>query len=172
MARRLIERGHTVTIVCGSRKGKLNFEGTLSRKGYKYGTIDGINIIEIQIPHFNYANFIQRAIAFLRYGFRGDQTCALNSKLRSFICYLDTSHGKHSRYRYEMFRKKPFVFEVRDLWPELPKAMGVITNPIALSCDESVGMVLIQKSGCMYRTFSRVLWKELKKEADRAYRLP
>ena len=29
-------------------------------------------------------------------------------------------------------RRKPFVFEVRDLWPELPKAMGVIKNPIIL----------------------------------------
>jgi len=29
-------------------------------------------------------------------------------------------------------KKKPFVFEVRDLWPELPRAMGVITNPVVL----------------------------------------
>ena len=29
-------------------------------------------------------------------------------------------------------RNKPFIFEVRDLWPELPKAMGVITNPFIL----------------------------------------
>lgn len=29
-------------------------------------------------------------------------------------------------------RHKPFVFEVRDLWPELPRAMGVIRNPLAL----------------------------------------
>ena len=29
-------------------------------------------------------------------------------------------------------RCKTFVFEVRDLWPELPKAMGVIKNPIIL----------------------------------------
>ena len=29
-----------------------------------------------------------------------------------------------------IFRRKPFVFEVRDLWPELPKKMGVIENPI------------------------------------------
>lgn len=29
-------------------------------------------------------------------------------------------------------RGKAFVFEVRDLWPELPKAMGVITNPVVL----------------------------------------
>ena len=30
------------------------------------------------------------------------------------------------------FRRKQFVFEVRDLWPELPREMGVITNPIIL----------------------------------------
>ena len=29
-------------------------------------------------------------------------------------------------------RAKPFVFEVRDLWPELPRAMGVIRNPLVL----------------------------------------
>ena len=29
-------------------------------------------------------------------------------------------------------RGKPFVFEVRDLWPELPHAMGVISNPLLL----------------------------------------
>jgi glycosyltransferase involved in cell wall biosynthesis len=29
-------------------------------------------------------------------------------------------------------RRKPFIFEVRDLWPELPRAMGVIRNPLVL----------------------------------------
>ena len=32
----------------------------------------------------------------------------------------------------KIFRRKPIIFEVRDLWSELPKAMGVITNPIIL----------------------------------------
>jgi glycosyltransferase involved in cell wall biosynthesis len=29
-------------------------------------------------------------------------------------------------------RRKPFVFEVRDLWPELPREMKAITNPVLL----------------------------------------
>lgn len=48
-------------------------------------------------------------------------------------------------------RRKPFVFEVRDLWPELPKALG-IKNPLLLggmsvlewtayhSCHAAVGL--------------------------------
>jgi len=30
-------------------------------------------------------------------------------------------------------RGTPFVFEVRDLWPELPRAMGVVRNPLLLA---------------------------------------
>ena len=30
-------------------------------------------------------------------------------------------------------RGTPFVFEVRDLWPELPRAMGVVRNPLVLA---------------------------------------
>jgi len=31
-----------------------------------------------------------------------------------------------------LLRRKPFVFEVRDLWPELPREMGVVTNRFIL----------------------------------------
>jgi len=32
----------------------------------------------------------------------------------------------------KIIRNKKFIFEVRDLWPELPREMGVIKNPILL----------------------------------------
>ncbi len=32
-----------------------------------------------------------------------------------------------------LLRGKPFIFEVRDLWPELPRAMGVVKNPLVLA---------------------------------------
>ena len=35
---------------------------------------------------------------------------------------------------------KRFVFEVRDLWPELPKAMGVVKNPFVL-----IGMAILEQ---------------------------
>jgi glycosyltransferase involved in cell wall biosynthesis len=130
MARRLIATGHKVTIVCGSREGKLHFDGRIEG-GYKYGTIDGIDVIEVQIPPYNYDNFIQRAFTFVRFGLRGIK---LAFKLEYDLLFATSTPltvsipGVVMKY----FRNKPFVFEVRDLWPELPKAMGVIRNPIAL----------------------------------------
>src|SRR5690606_10754610 len=48
------------------------------------------------------------------------------------------------------FRRKPFVFEVRDLWPELPRAMGVIRNPLVL------GMMSVLEWGS-YRSAHRLI---------------
>lgn len=31
-------------------------------------------------------------------------------------------------------RGKPFVFEIRDLWPELPRAMRIVKNRVVLAC--------------------------------------
>ena len=32
----------------------------------------------------------------------------------------------------KIFSNKKFIFEVRDLWPELPREMGVIKSPLIL----------------------------------------
>jgi glycosyltransferase involved in cell wall biosynthesis len=48
-----------------------------------------------------------------------------------------------------LLRGKPFIFEVRDLWPELPKAMG-LRNPIALG-----GMHVLEWLG--YKTATRIV---------------
>ena len=36
-------------------------------------------------------------------------------------------------YMQNGLNEKRFIFEVRDLWPELPVAMGVIKNPVIIS---------------------------------------
>ncbi len=130
MAKRLIEQGHKVTIVCGSEEGKIKFDGQV-HNGYKYGMIEGINIIEIQTPPYNYANFLQRGFAFLRFGLRGIR---LAFKLDYDLLFATSTPLTASIPGIIMkwFRKKPFVFEVRDLWPDLPRAMGVIKNPVVL----------------------------------------
>ena len=31
---------------------------------------------------------------------------------------------------YKLYRNKPYIFEVRDVWPEVPIALGFLNNPI------------------------------------------
>lgn len=88
--------------------------------------------MEYDLSYSNSDSFIRRSITFARYSLRSvavalsedyDVLFATTTPLTACL------PGVFARW----LRRKPFVFEVRDLWPELPKEMGVITNPIVLA---------------------------------------
>lgn len=131
MARHMVARGHSVTMVCGRGvDGQSGLSGPF-RKGLRRGTVDGISVIEIDLPYSNKDSFLKRTGTFLRFMLR---TCQIVLTERYDLLFATTTPltvgvpGLVGRW----LRGKPFVFEVRDLWPELPKAMGVIRNPIIL----------------------------------------
>jgi len=131
MSRCLIDRGHEVTLICGSYLGSdTGLVGPFT-KGQRRGVVDGIDVIELELAYANTDGFLKRARTFFKYVLGGlklvftekyDLVFATTTPLTAGI------PGIVARW----FRNKPFVFEVRDLWPELPRAMGVITNPFIL----------------------------------------
>jgi glycosyltransferase involved in cell wall biosynthesis len=131
MAQRLVARGHEVTMVCGS--GQLANTGLSGEavKGMRRGMVDGIDVIELALPYSNYDSFLKRTRVFMLFALRSiglalslpyDLLFATSTPLTAGIPGIAAS----------LLRRKPFVFEVRDLWPELPREMGVITNPVVL----------------------------------------
>ena len=132
MARRLIAQGHCVTMVCGSYKaGKTGLQQRF-RHSRREGEVDGIQVIEFDLAYSNHDGLARRTAVFLRYAL-GAMGLALT---RRYDLLLETSTpltaslpGLVARW----LRGKPFVFEVRDLWPELPRAMGVIRNRALLA---------------------------------------
>ena len=131
MARRLVARGHQVTMVCGSYGGGTTGLILPFENGRRRGTVDGIDIIEFDLAYSNTDGFIKRAGTFVKFALRSvglaftepfDVLFATTTPLTAGI------PGILARW----LRGKPFVFEVRDLWPELPRAMGVIRNPLVL----------------------------------------
>lgn len=138
MARQLIARGHQVTMICAkSGKVDLGLPGNPDDPVRK-GVVDGIDVIQFNLEYSNYMSLPQRAWIFLRYAFN---SVRLTLKLDYDLVFATSTPltagipGIFARY----FRRKPFVFEVRDLWPELPKAMGVVKNPLVLA-----GMSLLE----------------------------
>lgn len=131
MARRLLERGHSVTMVCGSfLVAKTGVDGVFEN-GERRGTVDGIKVIELELDYANSHGFIKRSITFLRYALRGIKLIFTENYDMIFATSTPLTAGIPGIVGH-IFRRKPFIFEVRDLWPELPRQMGVITNPIIL----------------------------------------
>ena len=127
-ARALIESGHQVTMVCGSY-ALGNTEGTATRNGRKL--VDGIEVIVIPLAYSNYDSLLSRSWLFLRFALRSIWI-ALTEKYDLLFATTTPLTAGLPGIVMKCFRRKPFVFEVRDLWPELPKAMGVVTNPLVL----------------------------------------
>ena len=131
MAQRLLARGHEVTMVCGS--GQMASSGLEGKPvdGVRQGSVDGINVIELCLPYSNYDSFPKRAWVFWLYAWRSIKLALRLDYDLLFATSTPLTAGIPGIVM-KLFRKKPFVFEVRDLWPELPREMGVITNPVLL----------------------------------------
>ena len=132
MAQALMREGHTVTMVCGSKaRGQTGLEQPFKR-GVRRGQVEGMDIIEFDLGYGNELGFARRMIVFAKFALRSigvalrepaDVVFATTTPLTAGI------PGIIARW----LKRKPFVFEVRDLWPELPREMGVIRNPVLLS---------------------------------------
>lgn len=131
ISKRLLASGHQVTMVCGSAAlCKSGLSGSFL-SGRREGSVDCIYVIELELPYSNYDNFLRRSWTFLRFALR---SVILALRLDYDVVFATSTPltaalpGIAARW----LRRKPFVFEVRDLWPELPRAMGVIRNPLVL----------------------------------------
>lgn len=123
MARRLVAAGHEVHMVTSWR----NDDG---RAVDWFTTVEaGIKVHWLSVPYSNHMSYLQRIFAFFRFAIRsmsktkelnGDVVFATSTPLTIAIPAVFAARKK----------KVPLVFEVRDLWPELPVAMGALRNPI------------------------------------------
>ena len=131
MAQRLIAAGHQVTIVCGSYANGTTGISAPFKGSSRKGIVDGINIIEFDLSYGNKDGFVKRGFTFLNFAMRSVMVALREPCDIVFATTTPLTAGIAGIFAKGL-RRKPFVFEVRDLWPELPRAMKVITNPILL----------------------------------------
>lgn len=130
MARRLVAMGHEVNMVTSWREAD-------GRKQW-FETIEaGIRVHWLPIPYSNRMGFKDRILAFLRFALRSSQRVA---SLQSDIIFATSTPltiaipAIYGAYK----RRIPMVFEVRDLWPEMPIAMGALTNPLLVKAARAL----------------------------------
>jgi glycosyltransferase involved in cell wall biosynthesis len=96
------------------------------------GVVDGIEVVEFCLPYSNRDGFLKRTWTFLRFSLRSVRFALTSRYDLLFATSTPLTAGIPGICMKLLRRRKPFVFEVRDLWPELPREMGVITNPLVL----------------------------------------
>lgn len=122
LAQRLIANGHKVCMVCGET-AKLDLPET-NVKNVRRGVVDNIDVIQIALPYSNKDSIAKRAWTFIKFGWKGIQIALKEDYDLLFATSTPLTAGIPGIVM-KFFRDKKFVFEVRDLWPELPKALGM-----------------------------------------------
>jgi glycosyltransferase involved in cell wall biosynthesis len=127
MARRLAASGHEVHMITTWFDGPPPKE----TRGWFTGDVDGIHVHWLSVPYSNKLSYMRRIMAFIRFAWgagrrarviEGDVVFATSTPLTIAIPAIKVK----KRLRI------PMVFEVRDLWPELPIAMGALRNPLLI----------------------------------------
>lgn len=122
MARRLVDAGHEVNMITSWRE-------PIDKKDWFEDQLDGIRVHWLPVRYSNHMSYKQRIAAFFSFAFRasnraidlgGDVVFATSTPLTIAIPGVNASRKLGI----------PMVFEVRDLWPELPIAIGALNNPL------------------------------------------
>jgi glycosyltransferase involved in cell wall biosynthesis len=122
MARRLVAKGHEVHMITSWR-----FQD--NRRDWFFTDEAGIKVHWLPVPYSNHMGYVRRIKSFLHFAFK--------SAVKAYSLKADLVFATSTPLTialpaiYVSKRQRiPMVFEVRDLWPELPIAMGVLRNPL------------------------------------------
>jgi len=142
MSRRLVKDGHDVTVLTTSAflDNIYNFDS-----GWNFLSIDGISVYVLKLPYSNSNSYLTRIYKFIYFSFR--------SFLKSLNFDCDVIFATSTpltiiipAFLHKKIKKIPLVFEVRDLWPELPIAVGAIKNPFVIWAAEYLEMLAYKSS--------------------------
>lgn len=124
LSKRFVKNGHDVIFISTSAYFSDIYD---FKKGWNYTEFDGLKFYILKLDYSNKNSFSQRILKFISFSIR--------SSIKSLSIKADVVFATSTPLTiaipgliYSKVKKAPLVFEVRDLWPELPVATGVIRN--------------------------------------------
>lgn len=123
-ARRLVADGHQVVMLCAGAK-KLTT------------TIDGIKVVRLKVAYDNSMGFVRRVLSFLLFSAKSS---LFARRLRPNLVYASSTPLTVAipALFATWMRKAELVFEVRDLWPEVPIRLGLLRNPLLIRLSKAL----------------------------------
>jgi len=146
MAQFLQSRGHELVIVASD----LNYQTgqrTVARTGvFAEQNFDGVHVLRSYIYPALHRSYFWRTISFFSFMFSSVWTAL---QVRDVDLVMGTTppiFQAVSAWVVALIRRKPFLLEVRDLWPEFGVSMGVLTNPVVIALARWLEMFLYARA--------------------------
>jgi glycosyltransferase involved in cell wall biosynthesis len=129
-ARLLQQQGHEITILCGNSVGS-GLAPHTSRLLEEYD-LDGLKTIQLNVPYHQKMSYLRRMAAFVWFMLLASWVAARQHDVDVIFATSTPLTVAVPAMVASFINRRPFIFEVRDLWPEVPIGMGILRNPLLI----------------------------------------
>jgi lipopolysaccharide/colanic/teichoic acid biosynthesis glycosyltransferase len=131
-AQKALNCGHSFTVVA-SELSYLSGDSVIERRGlYAEQYLDGLRVLRAYAHPALHRSFAWRALSFLTFAASSFVTALNMGRVDLVMGTSPPIFQALSAWAVAFLRERPFLLEVRDLWPEFAVDMGVLANPILI----------------------------------------
>jgi glycosyltransferase involved in cell wall biosynthesis len=148
--REWVKVGHQVTVITGapnSPKGQV-FEGYQNRL-WQQETMAGIRVIRVWTYITANEGFAKRTLDYLSYMVTSFLACLFVRRVDVVVGTSPQFFTVCTAYAVSLFKRVPWVFELRDIWPESIRVVGAMKQSKVLDLLEKVELFLYRKASAI-----------------------
>ena len=121
LSKRLVSNGHKVYLITSKRDD-------YQLQKYGWTKENGIDVYWTPVSYSNKMGFLRRIFSFLLFSIK---SLKVTLSIDADIIYATSTPLTIAipAIIYSRIKAKPMIFEVRDLWPEIPIAVGALKSP-------------------------------------------
>lgn len=148
--REWVKAGHQVTVITGAPnfpKGKV-FDGYQNQL-WQHESMDGIRVIRVWTYITANEGFYKRTLDYLSYMFASFLASLLVRQVDVVVGTSPQFFTVCAAYMTGLLKRVPWVFELRDIWPESIRVVGAMKQSKVLDLLEQVELFLYRKSSAI-----------------------
>ena len=128
LVKTLAARGHEVTVICGVNWRDSSLQAEAGR-WVQEKQVEDFRVVQLGVFYSNHQSFLSRIWSFLLFGLA---SCWETVRRPADLVFASSTPLTVSLPALcaRLLRRRPYVLEVRDLWPDFPIEIGVISNPV------------------------------------------
>ncbi|MGR5389342.1 glycosyltransferase family 4 protein [Vibrio crassostreae] len=144
---RWVKAGHKVTVItCAPNfpEGKV-FDG-FKNSWYQTHDLDGINVVRVKTFITANEGFVKRILDYMSFMVTGFIAGLFQKKTDAIVATSPQFFCACAGWALSAVRRKPFVFELRDIWPASITAVGAMKDSLVIRMLEKIEMFLYKRA--------------------------
>lgn len=137
-AKAMVESGYDVSVITSEHSHSKRTAGVYD--------IDGINVVYLRNSYNNSMSNFDKIVSFLRFMILSSWTCLRIGNVRLVYASSTPLTVGIPALLCRVLKGIPFIFEVRDLWPEFPIQIGAIKNRYVIGLLKGLESMIYRKA--------------------------